>query len=100
MTIDFFTIYLQFIGDLMIDENIDLNEVSHTEAFQNFRRQNLINFKDAARVDNELFGYSGGFWTSAYNYPREGQNIYRDQDGVPIYFGRAVHVGILTFHLE
>ena len=100
MTIDFFTIYIQFIHDLMINENIDLSEVSHTEAFQNFRRQNLINFQDAARVDNELFGHSGGYWTSAYNYPREGQDIYRNQNGVSIYLGRAVDVGILTFHIE
>ena len=46
MTTDFFTIYIQFIHDLMINENIDLSEVSHTEAFQNFRIQNLINFQD------------------------------------------------------
>lgn len=100
MTIDYVNLYIQFIRDLMINENIDLSEVSHTESFQHFRIQNLINFQDAVRVDNELFGHSGGYWTTAYNYPREGQDVYHDQNDGRIYLGRAVDVGILTFDIE
>lgn len=94
---NFVTIYLNFAHSLIIEgENLD--GISQLESFQNFRIQNLINFGEARLVDEELFGYSGGYWTSAYNYPQEGENIYRvNQNGERTYIGKAINVGLLTF---
>ncbi len=89
---NFISTYLEFAFDLM-NEGVNLHDISQKESFHAFRKENLINFHDAAKVDQELFGYYGGYWTSAYDYPQEGQDVYKDG----IYMGKAINVGLLTF---
>ena len=92
---DYVSTYLEFANDLM-NNGINLHDISQQESFHAFRKNNLINFGNAAKVDQELFGYSGGYWTSAFGYPREGDDVYRDS----IYLGKAINVGLLTFDID
>lgn len=64
--------------------------------FINLRKSNLITFGCASIIDSMNFGYSGNFWISAYNYPREGDPIYKNQKKI----GTAKNVGLLTFSIE
>lgn len=97
--INFVTSYLNFVRFLMGD-GVELKNISQLESFQTFRKQNLINFEQAARVDKELFGHSGGYWTSAFGYPQEGQDVYRNTNEERTYVGKAVNVGLLTFDID
>jgi len=51
-------IYLEYINDLL-DKGINLKDITSSNEFKNFRRNNLISFKDAVFVDMYFFGFSG-----------------------------------------
>jgi hypothetical protein len=55
--IDSETIYIEYINSLL-QNGIKLEEITSLEEFRDFRKNNLINFGDAASVDMYFFGYS------------------------------------------
>ena len=96
MTIDYVSTYLSYVNDLLNNQIVDIRQIKDLPEFQTFRRENLITISDAWKVDEQLFGTSGGFWMSAYDYPSEGDVVYMKGK----YMGRAVNVGLLTFNIE
>jgi len=50
-------------------------------------------FSDAYEIDKSIYGKGGYFWRSAYNLPKESENIKLD-----IFFAEAKNVGIFTFN--
>lgn len=96
-------VYLDFISsqdgkDFMKYIKNEVNEKNEQlfEYFQNLRKNNLITFNDASYVDYQKFGYCGNRWTSAFNYPREGEKVYIGGKII----GIARNVGLLTFSIE
>ncbi len=97
--VDFVHAYLTFARNL-INDGVELESISQLESFQTFRKQNLINFGEAVEVDLELFGYHGDYWTSAFNFPLEGQDVYRVIGDEKTYLGKAINVCLLTFDID
>ena len=94
---DFVNIYINFTNELIQNGTVNsIHEIKDLEVFRIFRGQNLINFEDAKIVDETLFGHSGDFWTSSYNYPSEGDYINNNF----ISNGIAFNIGLLTFNID
>jgi hypothetical protein len=97
MTVDYVSTYLSYVNELLNNQIVDnISQIKDLPEFQTFRRNNLITISDAWKVDEQLFGTSGGYWMSAYDYPSEGDDVYMRGN----YMGRAVNVGLLTFNIE
>ena len=88
--------YINYIKDLL-NNHISVADFVTTDEFKKFRQENLITFRDAAIVDQFFLGYYGEFWTSAYDYPKEGEIIINKITNHKI--GKACNVGILTFSI-
>ena len=91
MELNMVLIYINYINKLL-EHNIKLEDITNHTDFRKFREENLITFRDARKVDELFFNSSGSCWTSAFNYPKEGERIQGK--------GIATDVGILTFNLN
>jgi dihydrodipicolinate synthase/N-acetylneuraminate lyase len=96
-------VYLDFISTIMGKDYIkyikkETNETNFQliNYFKNLCENNPIAFINATNIDYRIFGYYGGYWTAAYNYPREGYPIYEEGEII----GTARNVGLLTFTIE
>lgn len=92
--------YVHFIEDLMILNSIfkinNFHKITDLEDFREFRKNNLITMKDAKLVDMYFYGKCGNYWLSAYDYPKENEEIYKNG----CFVGESYDVGILTFNIH
>ncbi len=88
---DMYDKYVCFIDMLLEDEEMDVCDIKQCDKFKDFRRNNLITFREAHRIDIKYTGNCGSYWRSAYDYPNQG-DIIKDRY-------KATNVGLLTFDI-